>query len=217
MSLTAIDTLMGLEKIAAARATLARISVALNALNAPGRGLPPLILMTDDQRDADYLEAVRALPPGSAVIVRHRNPVARERLARSLLAAARAHGSRCLLAGDPDLAKILDADGVHASEAQLRQIAAWRKQGPNWLITAAVHSASAVAKAQDADALLLAPVFPTASHPQAQALGVAAFDAIASQIRVPVYALGGITAENAPQLGASRAAGIALIGGWLRS
>src|SRR5438105_2321075 len=81
MSPAAIDTLMGQDELVAARTTLARISSALNARNAPRRDLPPLILLTDDQRNADWPEAVRALPAGSAIIVLHRKPVERERVA----------------------------------------------------------------------------------------------------------------------------------------
>jgi len=208
---------MGQDKIAQARATLARIGSALNGRNAPGRGLPPLLLLTDDQRDADWLEAVCALPAGSAVVIRHRNPVARERLARLLLEAARRNGSRCLIAGDVALAEHLAGDGVHAAESELGRIAAWRRTHPRWLITGSIHGAEAMTKAQAADALLLAPVFPTSSHPRAKTLGVTMFDEIATRSPVPVYALGGIAADNAEQLAPSRAAGIALIGGWLRS
>lgn len=173
--------------------------------------------MTDDQRDADWLEAVHALPAGSAVIVRHRNPIERERLARLLLEAARRNANRCLIAGDLALAEHLAADGVHASEAEHDRIAAWRGLHPHWLITGAVHSAEVAARAHGADAMLVAPVFPTSSHPYSKALDAAGFDAIALRSPVPVYALGGITAGNAEQLAVSRAAGIALIGGWLRS
>jgi thiamine-phosphate pyrophosphorylase len=217
MSLAAIDRLMGDDKVSEARATLARVSRALNARNAGGRNLPPLILMTDDQRDADYSEAVRALPAGSAIIVRHRDATKREQLAVTLCDLARSAGTRCLIAGDLTLAERLDADGIHARETDLHLMADWRARHPRWLITGAIHSTAAAAKAGGADALLLAPVFPTRSHEAVQALGVANFESIASRLNVPVYALGGIVADNAEQLAATHAAGIALIGGWLRS
>ena len=64
---------------------------------------------------------------------------------------------------------------------------------------------------------VLAPVFATQSHPKAKTLSVNGFEAIAARAGIPVYALGGVTADNARQLAATNAAGIALIGGWLRS
>lgn len=216
MSLAAIDTLMGQDKIADGRATLARIATSLNRRNAPGRELPPLILLTDDQRSADYAEAMQALPPGSAIIIRHRNERVRRALAQSLRDLADRCGVRFLIAGDAALAHDCDADGMHAGEANLDQMAAWRGRYPYWLITGAIHGDAASDRIRGADALLLAPVFPTQSHPDAAPLGVAAFDAIAERSTIPIYPLGGITAENAELLTASRAAGIALIGGWIR-
>jgi thiamine-phosphate pyrophosphorylase len=208
---------MGKDIVAAARATLACESFALNTRNAASLNLPPLILLTDDQRDADYAEAVRALPHGSAVIVRHRDPTKLERLAVTICDIARPLGLRCLIAGDVHLAERLDADGIHASEANLTCIKQWRTRHARWLITGAIHNAQAAAQAEGANALLLAPVFATKSHPGTLALGVDAFQAMASRIPTPVYALGGVIAENVAQLSATKAAGIALIGGWLRS
>jgi len=217
MSLAAIDTLMVKDTVADARRTLARESLALNARNAAGRNLPPLILMTDDQRDGDYIEAVRALPAGSALIVRHRDPAKLERLAVTLCDIARPLGVRCLIAGDLHLAERLDADGIHASEANLSCIKQWRAHHARWLITGAIHNPAAAAQAGGASALLLSPLFATASHPGTLALGVDAFEAMAQRIPMPVYALGGVTARNVAQLADTHAAGVALIGGWLRS
>ena len=208
---------MGPDKIAEARATLARVAGALNRRNAVARVLPPLILLTDDQRDADYAEAIRALPLGSAIVIRHRNDAARRAMAQKLRDTALQVNVRFLIANDPALAADCDADGVHASEASLGLIPIWRKRNIRWLITGAIHATTPVEQIRDADALLLAPVFATPSHPRASPLGVEAFEAVARRLRLPVYALGGITSANVEQLAASHAAGIALIGGWLRS
>jgi thiamine-phosphate pyrophosphorylase len=207
---------MDQDECAEARATLARVAAALNARNVPAQGLPPLILMTDDRRDADYVEAAGALPSGSAVIIRHRDAAQRARLGQALAEIAMARGSRCLIANDVALAERIAAAGMHASEASIGEIAAWRARHPQWLITAAIHAKTPFALS-GANAALLGPVFATSSHPGAAPLGVAGFDAIAKRAGLPVYALGGITSENAGRLAASRAAGIALISGWLRN
>lgn len=217
MSLADIDKLMTEDTVADARRTLARVSLELNARNAAGLNLPPLILMTDDRRGADYLEAVRALPEGSAVIVRHRDPAALEPLAVTLRDAARPLGVQFLVAGDLDLAERLDADGIHASEANLDCIKQWRARHLRWLITGAIHNRQAAARADGASAVLLSPVFATQSHPGTVALGVEAFEAMTRRIPMPVYALGGVTAATVEQLAGTPAAGVALIGGWLRS
>ena len=64
-----------------------------------------------------------------------------------------------------------------------------------------------------ADAALLAPVFATASHPDARALGPHRFAALSRQSRLPVYALGGIDRDRAQLLQGTGAVGIAGIGG----
>jgi thiamine-phosphate pyrophosphorylase len=68
------------------------------------------------------------------------------------------------------------------------------------------------AAAIGADAALLSPVFATASHPGAPALGPLAFAVLAGKAPLPVYALGGMTSENARRLNGARLAGIAGIG-----
>lgn len=167
--------------------------------------------MTDDVRDADWAEAVAALPRGAAVIVRHREPRAREALARQLRPIARARGVKLLIADDPALAVRVGADGAHVPERKAAMIAGLRALHPRWIITTSAHG---MVREREADAALLSPVFATASHAEHASLGVVRF---AAQSRGRVYALGGVDASSAQRLAASGACGIALIGGWIRS
>jgi len=64
-----------------------------------------------------------------------------------------------------------------------------------------------------ADAALLSPVLPTASHPGARVLGAVRFAALCARAPLPVYALGGIGRGTARRLHGARVAGIAAIGG----
>src|SRR5262245_65708855 len=93
---SAIVAVMG--TLEEARGKLARAAARLNAQH--GRGLPPIVLMTDDARDVDWTSAVAALPRGAAVIVRHRNAQAREVLARQLRAVSLRRGVKLLIADD---------------------------------------------------------------------------------------------------------------------
>lgn len=183
------------------------------------RALPGLVLMTDEKRLADPLPVIALLPPGSAVIIRHYGDPGREQLARRVVAAARPKGIRVLVAGDGSLAARVGADGLHLPEAMAaRGPGPWRRwRRPQWLVTAAAHSPAALwrAKRAGADAALLAPVFPTASHPRAKPLGGLRFAAWCRQSPLPVYALGGVSATAARRLKASGAAGFAGIGGFL--
>src|SRR5262245_27468267 len=154
------------------RERLARAARALNA-QAGATELPALILMTDQERMADPVASARLLPRGSAVIVRHTDGRARASLARALANVVRECGLRLLIAGDPQLAVEIGAEGLHLPEARAREAAHWRALRPSWLITAAAHSSRGLltARVSGADAAVLAPVFPTASHPSRPALG----------------------------------------------
>ena len=192
--------------------TLAEAATRLK--QAAGSAMPALVLMTDDARLADPLPAACALPPGSAVILRHYGAAERASLARSLAAIARRRGLVLLVGEDPALARRVGAHGVHLPERAIGRAAAVRWQR-DWLITAAAHSPAALrlAAAAGADAALLSPVFATASHPRARALGPHRFAALVRHAPIPVYALGGIDRARALLLQGSGAVGIAGIGG----
>ena len=196
-----------------ARAKLARAALALNARAGFAGVLPALVLMTDEKRLADPLAAARALPKGSAIVVRHTKPGERAKLAYALAEIARTNALVLLIAGDAELAGEVHADGLHLPEARLAEAAHWRSLRPQWLVTVAALSARALRHAAEvgAHAAFLAPVFATASHPRRRALGPARFIAMAKQSAIPVYALGGINAANAGRLGHARIAGLAAV------
>jgi len=195
---------------ALSRAKLARAAVTLNARTPR---LPALILMTDEKRFPDPYPAAKLLPKGSAIILRHTDANARATLAENLSRIARRRGLILLIANDGPLAARFGCQGVHLSEAQAHEAAHLRALHPSWLITAAAHSARAVARAHlcGADAVLLAAPFPTESHVGRAPLGATRFNLIARSARLPVYALGGINARNMRALGGPRLSGIAAI------
>jgi thiamine-phosphate pyrophosphorylase len=166
----------------------------------------PLALFTDDSA-RDWPAAAKALPRGSLAVIRSRDAGRRAALLERLSALP---DLRLLVAGDPVLA--LKADGLHLPEKRAHEAARWRARHPEWIITASAHSLRAMMGLAHADAVFLSPVFPTASHSNAPALGPLRAAFIAAHATLPVYALGGITAGRAPRL--SRVfAGIAAIAG----
>jgi thiamine-phosphate pyrophosphorylase len=156
-----------------------------------------LAFLTDDARVADPLGAAHALPRGSVVILRVRDPERRAALATPLRQMARMRNLILLIADDPALAARIGAHGMHLPEARARQAAHWRALRPHWFITVAAHSLRAILGAADADAVLLSPVFVTESHPGALPLGAARARLMARQVGMPMLALGGVTAQNA--------------------
>jgi thiamine-phosphate pyrophosphorylase len=175
--------------------------------------------MTDARRLPDPLAAIRRLAPGSALLLRHYEAPDRWDLAARLARECKRRGIRLLIAGDWRLAAAVGADGLHLPEGLARRgpgaWAAGLRRRPGFLVTAAAHSPLAIHRAAraGADAVLLSPVFPTASHPGAPSLGALRFAAWCREAPLPVYALGGVTARTAGRLAGSGLAGIAGIGG----
>ncbi len=182
--------------------------------------LPVLFLLTDPDRLPDPRPYLHRLPRGAAVILRcygdKTGATARRARAQDLCKNCHARGLRLLIAGDDRLAAEIRADGIHLGEWRLGR-GTW-KRGPvrtrGGLVTASCHGRAALARAAAAgvDAVLVAPVFATASHPDARVLGHLRFAALVRLSRLPTYALGGIGADNISRLRPSSATGIAGIG-----
>lgn len=196
------------------RTMLARAAARLNAQSGHAE-LPSLIFLTDDARTPDPLSAIGLLPRGAMTIVRARDCGRRRELAFAAARIVQRKGLMLSIANDADLAREVSADGLHLSES--RMLDAGRHRLQKWLITSAAHSARAVLRAQlaGAHAVLLSPVFATASHADRTPLGLARLRTIARHSPIPIYALGGIDARNVPLLEGIPLVGIAAIGALL--
>lgn len=194
-------------------ATLAKHADRLN-LRSGRIDLPPLILVTDRARVPDPMAAARRLRPGDAVLLRDYDAPDRMERAAALAALCKARRLLLIVGADVALARAVGAHGVHWPEALLRRRAACAVP-ERFLVTAAAHGWPGLVAARrgGADAALLSPVFPTASHPGAPGLGATRFALLATAGALPVYALGGVDAATAPRLAGSNAVGIAAIGG----
>lgn len=100
---------------------------------------------------------------------------------RALKRLCRQRGLLLLVAADARLARAIGADGLHLPESLVAAPGWQRFKRPGWLVTAAAHSGAAIARAfsHGADAVLVSPVFPTASHPGGPALGLLRFARLA--------------------------------------
>jgi 8-oxo-dGTP diphosphatase len=163
--------------------------------------LPPIYGVTcaeDLGEDAFLARAEAALAQGLALVqLREKTwPAARrDAFASRLLAVARRHGARVLLNGPAEDARRLGCAGVHWTAAA-RAAAAARPR--DLIVGASCHTRAELARAAalDVDFALLGPVQATPTHPGAQPLGWEGFAAVVEGARVPVYAIGGLTATD---------------------
>lgn len=128
----------------------------------------------------------------------------------------RSNGARLMLNSDLPGSSGVDAAGLHLSSRSMRALGE-RPAGHRW-VAASCHSAADVSMAQQLglDFVVLSPVLPTRSHPDAEPLRWRGFSQLAQDATIPVYALGGMHAGLLPQAWACGAQGIAGIRGFWR-
>jgi thiamine-phosphate pyrophosphorylase len=99
-----------------------------------------------------------------------------------------------------DLACLSDADGVHVGQDELELQDARMLVGPDKLVGVSTHSVEQALEAQQAgaDYIGCGPVFSSETKPFAanELQGDKLLRAISTIIRMPAFAIGGITAEN---------------------
>ena len=135
-------------------------------------------------------------------------------LVRAIVAIAREGAARVVVNDRVDVALAAGADGVHLRGDSMPPRAVRGMVPRGFLIGRSVHAVDeARTHAASVDYFIAGTVFPTASKPAAQTiLGTDGLREIVAAVRVPVLAIGGMTAERAAAVAAAGAAGIAAIG-----
>ncbi len=106
-----------------------------------------------------------------------------------------------------------DADGIHVGQDDMTAVEVRRLIGPDKILGVSVQTVEQALKAQEqgADYLGVGAVFSTSTKTDADDVSGAELKNICQAVSIPVVAIGGITAENAPALGKSGIAGIAVV------
>ncbi len=122
-------------------------------------------------------------------------------------------GVPLLIAHRVDLALAVGAEGVHLGGHSLPVEAARSLLGMERVIGFSAHSLEEAleAQGQGVDYVTLSPIFPTRSKPLARPLGVNYLMEVASQLEVPVLALGGIGPQEAGEVVKRGAYGVAVM------
>lgn len=162
----------------------------------------------------------RAIEGGiDAVQLREKHATARRRyeLGRELRDLTERAGVDLIVNDRVDVARAVDADGVHLGDDDLPLGVARGILGEGAVIGRSVSTVDAAreAEANGADYLGVGAVFHTASKDDVAddelAIGVERVREICDAVDLPLVAIGGITPENAPSAVAAGAEGVAVI------
>jgi thiamine-phosphate pyrophosphorylase len=181
---------------------------------APGaKALPPLLFFTDPARIADPETIVRRLPRGSGIVYRAFGAPAALAFGRRLARVARERGVAFLVGADPNLARALRADGLHWPERLAFRRGINLRLRRRFLLTGAAHGPAALVRSRGAglDALVVSSIFPSSSPSAGRPVGPRRLAVLVRDSPAPVYALGGVDAQNARRLIPTGVIGVAAV------
>ncbi len=142
-------------------------------------------------------------------------------LARAVKAVADRHGARLIVNDRADIAKLIDAAGVHLGQEDLPAQAAREILGAEKIIGVSTHNleqAETAARAGIADYLGFGPIYATTSKERPDAVqGVEGLRLVRGRVRLPIVAIGGITVRTMPEVLAAGADAVAMIGEIVRA
>lgn len=167
-----------------------------------------LYAITPDEQDTvRLLSRVRLALQGGARVLQYRNKQASRKLkleqAMALRELARQFAVPLIINDDAVLAIEVDAEGVHLGKADASVAAARKLLGADKIIGVSCYNQLSLAhdaEEQGADYVAFGAFFASTVKPSASQASIALLDEARRAIRLPIVAIGGITAENGRQL-----------------
>lgn len=163
--------------------------------------------------ETEYLRRLDVALDGGLKLVQVREkdmaPVRLTAFAIDVVARAHAHGAKVLINGDADLARATGADGLHLPASRLVSLTG----RPHFeLVSASTHSRAEIERAGElkCDFAVLGAVQKTLTHPELEPLGWPKFAELALDAPLPVFAIGGMQADDLAEAQRQGAHGIAL-------
>ena len=179
-----------------------------------------LYAITDPEliTDEALLDTVKKAIEGGASIIQYRNKYAsktvQQQQAKQLSQLCKAHQVCFIINDDPELAKLVDADGVHVGKEDGKIADARKQLGKHAIIGVSCYNRLENAHnaiKQGADYVAFGRFFPSRTKPNAVQAELDLLEAAAKELTVPFVAIGGITRHNATQLISRGAHAVAVI------
>jgi thiamine-phosphate pyrophosphorylase len=178
-----------------------------------------LYAITPDGVDAKALvQMVSAALKGGARLIQYRQKSVEARdqavQARELNELCLASGASLIINDNVELARQINAAGVHLGRDDMSVTEARRQLGTNKIIGVSCYNQMALAKAaiaSGADYIAFGAFFPSQIKPDAVRAELALIIEAKKKFAIPIVAIGGISLQNAPQLIAAGADAVAVI------
>lgn len=179
----------------------------------------PIMCLTQDALPLDHVEQTRRLCAAGARWVQLRMKGGPSGVwlatAREVVAVCRAHGALCIVNDSVDIALASAADGVHLGQRDLGWHEARRRLGSHRILGGTVNNLHDAARAVAScclDYVGVGPLrFTTTKQNLAPVLGIDGVrEVIAALGQLPAWVIGGVRAEDLPDVQATGAAGVAV-------
>lgn len=194
-----------------------RLSMELNKYRLADK---QLYLVTNSDKfdtDDDFFDAIASALKGGVQVVqlREKNATAARviELGRKIRELCSIYNALFIVNDRVDVAKIVEADGVHLGQDDIDIHDARAILGTNFIVGISTHMPEQAKKAQEdgADYIGVGPVFETPTKEGRQAVGLAYVNWASENIDIPFFAIGGIDLENAHDVIEAGAKGVAVV------
>ena len=171
--------------------------------------LKGLYAITDESLIAEehFSEVIELALQGGARIIQYRdksqNHQKRLQQANTLRSMCKQYQAISIINDDIDLAKAVNADGVHLGKDDSALLNARQKLGENAIIGISCYNdieLALTAEKNSADYVAFGTMFPSPTKPDAVTATPNIISEAKQQLTIPVCAIGGITGENIQQL-----------------
>ncbi|PMP73186.1 MAG: thiamine phosphate synthase [Aciduliprofundum sp.] len=174
-------------------------------------------------RDFGYthVESAEILLRAGIRIIQYREKNASTRTmldeARKIKNLCREYGAIFIVNDRMDIALAVEADGIHVGQDDMPLSIV--KKFFNGIVGVSASNISEALEAQKggADYLGVGSIFPTGTKKDSEVIGLEVLGEIAKSVRIPIYAIGGITLENLRELKKFNIHGVAVISAILGS
>ena len=167
---------------------------------------------------SDQIEMIDSAHP-KAIVLREKDLSEKEyeQLARQVMQICQKHGTQCILHSFSNVAIALGAEAVHMPLPLLQKMTPQEKSHFQ-IIGASCHSLEEAKEAQDLGCTYITAghIFLTDCKKGLPGRGLPFLEEICKAVRIPVYAIGGISSQNIESVRKTGAAGACIMSGFMR-